>query len=148
MDTATNDRPVHRPGDHAGTDRFRGKYLALTSFKRDGTGVTTPVWFVVDDGQLLVLTASQSFKVKRIHRNPAVTVAACTASGRLRGEPVPAHAQLLPTSELPRVEQLLNRKYRRDRILILPIYRAVQRLRGVRGDPSDAAVAITPDPRP
>jgi uncharacterized protein len=147
MDTATNDRPAQEPGDHQLADRFGGKYLALTSFKRDGTGVSTPVWFVLDDGQLLVMTASRSFKVKRIRRNPAVTVAPCTASGRLRGEPAPAHAQLLPTSELPRVEQLLNRKYRADRILILPIYRAVQRLRGVRGDPSDAALAITLDPR-
>lgn len=146
MDTATNDRPIQPPADHALVDRFRGKYLGLTTFKRDGAGVTTPVWFVVDDGQLLVLTASRSFKVRRIRRNPDVTVAPCTASGRLRGEPVPARARLLAASELPRVEQLLNRKYRVDRILILPIYRAVQRLRGVRGEASDAALAITPDP--
>ncbi len=145
MDIATNDHRAQHPPGPASTARFRGKYLALTSFKRDGTGVTTPVWFVVDEGQLLVLTASRSFKVKRIRRNPAVTIAPCTASGRLRGEPIPARAQLLPPSELPRVEQLLRRKYRVDRILILPIYRAVQRLRGVHGDSGDAALAITPD---
>jgi PPOX class probable F420-dependent enzyme len=146
MDATTDDSPVHQPGNHVWADRFRGKYLALTSFKRDGTGVTTPVWFVVDDGQLLVLTACRSFKVKRIRRNPAVTVAPCTASGRVRGEPAAARARLLPTSELPRVKQLMNRKYRADRVLILPIYRAVQRLRGVRGNPSDVVVAITPEP--
>lgn len=146
METATYGRPGQRPADHGLADRFRGKYLGLTTFKRDGTGVTTPVWFVVDQERLLVLTASRSFKVKRIRRNPAVTVALCTASGRLRGDPVPARAQLLPGSELPRVEQLLGRKYRVDRILILPIYRAGQRLRGVRGDPSDAVLAITLDP--
>jgi PPOX class probable F420-dependent enzyme len=121
-----------------------GKYICLTSFKRDGTGVPTPVWFVTDQGRVLVLTASQSFKVKRIVRNPDVTVASCSASGRLRSEPVLARAELLPENELHRVEQLMNRKYRADRILILPIYRMVQRLRGVHGAPSDAVLAITP----
>ena len=37
-------------------ERFDGKYLSLTSFKRDGTGVPTPVWFAGDDGHLLVET--------------------------------------------------------------------------------------------
>jgi len=43
--------------------RFPGKYLSLTSFKRDGIGVATPVWFVIDDGRLLVKTGRKSFKV-------------------------------------------------------------------------------------
>ena len=124
--------------------KLPGKYVSLTSFKRDGTGIATPVWFVTDDGRVLVLTASESFKVKRISRNPEVTLAPCSASGRVRGEPVPARAELLPKSELHRVEQLMNRKYRTDRLLILPIYRLVQRLRGVHGAPSDAVLAITP----
>jgi hypothetical protein len=55
--------------------RFHGKYLSLTSFKRDGTGVATPVWFVADGERLLISTDAQSFKVKRIRRNPRVTVA-------------------------------------------------------------------------
>jgi uncharacterized protein len=107
-----------------------GKYLSVTSFKRDGTGVATPVWFVADDGNLLVETDAASYKAKRIRHNPTVTVAACTASGKLRGEPVRARAEFLPDSERERVEQLMARKYRLDRILVLPIYRAVQRLRG------------------
>jgi len=37
-------------------ERFPGKYLSLTSYKRDGTGVATRVWFVIDDGRLLVMT--------------------------------------------------------------------------------------------
>jgi uncharacterized protein len=51
-------------------ERFPGKYLSLTSYKRDGSGVSTPVWFVIDDRRLLVMTDPQSFKVKRIRRNP------------------------------------------------------------------------------
>lgn len=41
-------------------ERFDGKYLSLTSFKRDGTGVPTPVWFASDDSHLLVETDADS----------------------------------------------------------------------------------------
>jgi PPOX class probable F420-dependent enzyme len=89
-----------------------GKYLRLTSFRRDGTGVATPVWFVEADGRLLVETDASSYKVRRIRRDPRITVAPCTATGRLRRAPVPAWAELLPDAEVARVEQLMARKYR------------------------------------
>ena len=138
---------VERPAVHAGLGldaRFPGKYLSLTSFKRDGTGVATPVWFVIDNGRLLVKTGRESFKVKRIGRNPAVMIAPCSASGRLRGEPVPAQAQVLPPSEPDHVGRLMARKSRVDRVLILPIYRALQRLRGARAQTAEVVLAITP----
>jgi PPOX class probable F420-dependent enzyme len=128
-------------------DTITGKYLSVTSFKRDGTAIATPVWFVADGGHLLVETEGGSFKAKRIRRNPEVMVAPCSASGRLRGEPVRARAEFLPEIDRQRVEQLLARKYRVDRVLILPIYRAVQRLRG-NGLPQDRSqpviLSITP----
>ena len=124
--------------------RFDGKYVSLTSFERDGTGAATPVWFVVDDGQLLVLTGSESFKAKRVRRDPTVTIAPCSAGGRLRAQPVSARANVLPNSELHRVEQLMSRKYRIDRAVLLPIYRAVRRLRGFRDGTENVVLAITP----
>jgi PPOX class probable F420-dependent enzyme len=109
---------------------FEGKYLSLTTFRRDGTPVSTPVWFVAENGNLLVETDGDSYKVKRIRNNDDVTVASCNATGRVAGEVVPGHATILPAEELPRVERLLHRKYRLDYIFVLPIYRLVQRLRG------------------
>ncbi|MGO9902780.1 MAG: PPOX class F420-dependent oxidoreductase [Solirubrobacteraceae bacterium] len=123
---------------------FKGKYLSLTSFRRDGTGVATPVWFVLEGGQLLVLTGAASFKAKRILRDPTVTIARCSAAGRLRGKPVRARAEILPASELSRVEQLMGRKYRIDRLVVLPIYRAVRRLRGFHDDGGSVVIAVTP----
>ncbi|MGA6948820.1 MAG: PPOX class F420-dependent oxidoreductase [Solirubrobacterales bacterium] len=124
---------------------MKGKYLSLTSFKRDGTGVDTPVWFVEDDGRFFVKTDADSYKLKRIAHDPSVTVAECGASGRLRGEPVPARAEVLGAGEGKRVDDLMARKYRLDRILILPIYRAVQRLRGRSATGTDPVfLAITP----
>ena len=147
MQEQTTGRPDERSAGPAGLDldvRFPGKYLSLTSFKRDGSAVATPVWFVIEHGRLLVKTDLQSFKAKRIRRNPVVTIAPCTANGRLRGDPMTARAELLPDSELERVEELMARKYRIDRALILPIYRVVQRLRGAHGGTAEVAIAITP----
>lgn len=142
MSTHAIERPPSAVGVAAG---FPGKYLSLISFRRDGTGVATPVWFVGDDGRLLVITDENSFKAKRIRRNPAVTVASCSATGRLRGEQVPAKAEFLPPTEFAHVKELMARKYRLDRIFILPLYRIVQRLRGVGVGSETAFLAITPD---
>jgi hypothetical protein len=53
-----------------------------------------------------------------------VTIAPCTATGRLRGTPVPA--ELLPDAEVARVERLMARRYRVDLLFIKP-FRALQR---------------------
>src|SRR6266516_6782159 len=54
---------------------FPGKYLSITSFRPDGSGVTTPVWFVQEGRRLLVETDSHSYKVRRIRHTPFVKVA-------------------------------------------------------------------------
>jgi len=63
------------------------RYISLTTFKRDGSAVSTPVWVVSDDGErLLVWTAASTWKVRRVRRNPNVLVAASNFRGRERGE--------------------------------------------------------------
>ncbi len=125
--------------------QFTGKYLSLESFKRDGTGVATPLWFVTDDSKIFALTDDGSYKVRRIRQNPAVTVAECTAAGHLRSSRVPALAQVLPVSEVPRVQELMACKYRIDRLIVLPVFRAVQAIaRGRRGHGGSVVLMITP----
>jgi uncharacterized protein len=123
-----------------------GKYLSLTTYRRNGTPVSTPVWFVEDEGRLFAITAADSYKVKRLRRNPAAMVAPCTASGKLKDEPIPAVVQFLPHAEWGRVDRLMAQKYRVDRILVLPLYRLVTRLRGkpVGGAGNEAYLSITP----
>lgn len=60
-------------------------YISLLSYKKDGNGVPTPVWVAPLDGRLVVFTLKDSFKVKRIRRNPEVRVASCTMRGDVRG---------------------------------------------------------------
>jgi hypothetical protein len=127
--------------------RFEGKYLSLTSFRRDGTSVATPVWFVTDNGHLLVETDADSYKVKRIRRDAHVRIALCDARGRLRGEVVEAQARILPDDERTRAERLLAQKYRIDRYTVYPLYRLVMwaRGRGSRSHEAPVALEITPD---
>jgi uncharacterized protein len=127
--------------------QITGKYLSVTSFKRDGSPIATPVWFVGENGHLLVETDADSGKAKRIRHDARVTVAPCSASGKLKGEPVEAHAAFLPESERPRVETLMGRKYRVDRVLVLPVYRLAQRLLGKQklSRPKPVILEITTD---
>jgi len=137
--------PAGRSQPRPPPPQFRRKYLSLTTFKRDGTGVATPVWFVAEAGKIFVITDADSHKVRRIQRIPSVTVAECTASGRLRSSSVPARAQILPFHEAPRAGQLMARKYWLDRIVILPAYRAVKTIRhGRRHQTESVVLVITP----
>lgn len=120
-EAAFNERLAHAAHPAGAMTVFAGRYLSVTSYKRDGTAVATPVWFVQEGGRLLVETDAASYKVKRILRNPSVRVAICSMSGRLRGDPVSADAEVLPESEVSRVERLLARKYRIDTMIIKPV---------------------------
>jgi PPOX class probable F420-dependent enzyme len=126
---------------------FDGKYLSVTSFKSDGTGVATPVWFVSDNGHLLAETDADSYKVKRIRRDAHVQIALCDARGRVSWEPVDADARILPEDERKRVERLLAQKYRIDRYTIYPLYRLVMRLRRRTSRTHEPPVALEITPR-
>ena len=126
------------------TTAFPGKYLSITSFRRDGTGKATPVWFVQEGGRLLVETDAGSYKVRRIRRNPRVIVAPCGPTGRFRGAPVTATAELLPDAETGRVERLMARKYRVDLVFIRPIRALQALLHPGRPRAKPVILAITP----
>ncbi|MEV4211872.1 PPOX class F420-dependent oxidoreductase [Micromonospora sp. NPDC049662] len=88
------------------------KYILLTTFRKDGRAVPTPVWAVRDGDALAVWTRADSGKVKRIHHNGEVTVAPCDVRGRPHGAEVPAHASLYGGRDTGRVRDLLKHKYR------------------------------------
>lgn len=71
------------------------QYLLLTTFRRDGTPVPTPVWVARDGAELVVFTAPNAGKVKRIRRDGAVRVGPCTMRGRPMGGDVPGRARVL-----------------------------------------------------
>lgn len=88
------------------------QYLGLESYRRDGRGVRTPVWFAANGpGRLIIYSATDAGKVKRIRRNGQVRIAPCTATGRVTGTWIDAQATLLSGDEAQRCMRLLDRKY-------------------------------------
>ena len=88
------------------------RYLSLTTYRRNGDGVDTPVWFGGSDGTYYVFSAGDAGKVKRLRLSSGARVAACDVRGALQGEWIPAQAYLLSDAdEVARALAALRRKY-------------------------------------
>lgn len=88
-----------------------GKYILLTTFRRDGTAVPTPVWFVRQGDVLLITTDGTSGKVKRLRANPRVTIAPCDMRGRPKGDGVEATAELVDAAATEQITAAVARRY-------------------------------------
>ena len=87
-------------------------YVALTTFKKAGTAVTTPVWVSTDGDLLYVWTQGDSGKAKRIRINGHVLVAPSDSRGSLQGAAVEGEARVLDSpADLARVSALHRAKY-------------------------------------
>lgn len=90
----------------------QAKYVLLTTYKKDGSPVGTPVWAAPDGDRLLVWTNPTSWKVKRIHRNPEVTLQISDSRGRPEGgEILTGAAEILDAAGTERARQVVGRKY-------------------------------------
>jgi PPOX class probable F420-dependent enzyme len=135
---------THMDGASPVAWKFPGKYISVTTYRRDGTAVATPMWFVQQGDRLLVQTGVASGKAKRIRRNPAVRVAACTARGQLRGQPVSGVARVLAGSEADAAGKLIARKYRSELAIIRPLWFIQSTLHVGRQRSTPVILAITP----
>ena len=92
------------------------KYINLETFRKNGQGVRTPVWFAGEPEQgpsekLYVYSTADSGKAKRIRNNPRVRVAPCDMRGKLLGEWIDARAEIVTGEEAEHGMKLLNKKY-------------------------------------
>jgi hypothetical protein len=83
----------------------------VTTFKRDGTAVVTPVHVVVEGDHGYFRTWSTSGKAKRLRANPRLLIAPSTFRGKPTGAPISADARLLSDVEEGHVRELLAKKY-------------------------------------
>jgi len=113
----------------------RSTYVSFTSYRKNGTPVSTPVWIAPDGEDLYFFSDTKAFKVARVRNNPAVTLQPCDVRGRVKdGAPVVSGlAEVLDHAETPRVRRIVNRKYR----ILGTIGGFFSRLRG-----SEAAIGI------
>ena len=61
------------------------RYVNLETFRKNGTGVQTPVWVARAGDELGIFTNGDSYKVKRLRRNTQVRIAECGVRGALKG---------------------------------------------------------------
>lgn len=90
----------------------RHNYINLTTFRKSGEAVTTPVWFALHDGRLHITTEPDSGKMKRIRNNPRVVLQPCNAWGRPRGESVEGLGREVTDGPTAEGERALRDKYR------------------------------------
>jgi PPOX class probable F420-dependent enzyme len=103
-------------------------YVSLTTFRRTGVPVSTPVWAAPDGDTLVVWTRADSGKVKRHRHTSRVTVAPCDFRGRVEGPAVDGAAGFVSPSEWPAALTALRRAYGWKFQLGYVTSRVVQRL--------------------
>jgi len=91
----------------------RSRYVGLTTYRKDGTPVTTPVWHVPQGAELWIVTEAGSGKVKRIRNNPQVSVQPCSVRGTVAPDAPSATgtARLLDDDGTVLARKLLARRY-------------------------------------
>lgn len=125
-----------------------GKHMLLTTFRKSGDGVPTPVWTVpVSDGRVGMWTAAGTGKYKRLRNNPHVSIQACTA----RGKTAPGDRIFQGTAEITQGGALFDEVQTKIRAKYgwqIPLVKRVSRLQGrFKADQTfgDTVVLITLD---
>jgi hypothetical protein len=98
------------------TSLLTRKYINLETFRKNGQGVRTPVWFAGEPEQgvpekLYAYSTADSGKAKRVRNNPRVRVAPCDVRGKLLGEWIEARVEVVTGDEAEHGMKLLNKKY-------------------------------------
>jgi PPOX class probable F420-dependent enzyme len=86
--------------------------VRLTTYRRDGTPVSTPVNVAVDGDRVYFRTYEQAGKFKRLRNNPNVEVAPSTFRGEATGPALPARVRLLTGAEDARAAKLIDEKHK------------------------------------
>lgn len=110
----------------------RERFVSVTTYRRSGVAVATPVWAVADGGDLLVWTPADSGKVKRLRNDPRVELAPCSRRGAVAdGAPRVAGTAVVETdaAAVRSVEVRLRREYGLEYRVVTTLERVVATLR-------------------
>lgn len=87
------------------------KYINLETYRKSGKPVCTPVWFVVDNNTIYVITTKDTGKVKRLQNNKNVRIAPCGFRGELKGEWILGTARFAEKDEVEAALKFRKKKY-------------------------------------
>jgi PPOX class probable F420-dependent enzyme len=86
-------------------------YINLETYRKSGSSVITPVWFVIEDKNFFVITKSGTGKIKRLRNNPNIRISPCDFKGKVKGKWLNGIATLKTPDEYPQIIKLRNKKY-------------------------------------
>ncbi len=110
------------------------KTALLTSYRRDGTPVGTPVTIAVEGSHAFVRTFDKAGKMKRIHRNPEVEIAPSTLLGRPIGPSIRARIRILEGAEADHAARHIARRQPILQGVFVPLYHRLRRYRTIHMD--------------
>ena len=116
------------PSD-AFTSLGREKFVSLTTFRRSGAAVSTPVWIGQDGDALVVTTTEQSGKVKRLRNDPRVELRPCSRTGRVRDDTISLSgtAEILPDDQSRTdLTDIIRRKYGLEFRVVMGVERVMR----------------------
>ena len=87
------------------------KHISLETYKKNKEPVRTPVWFVIKDNFIQVVTREKTGKVKRVRNNQQVKIAACTIRGKITGKWMSGIAEILTDVETANAVKSRDAKY-------------------------------------
>jgi len=99
----------------------RQRAVLLTTFRRDGTPVATPVNIAVEGGRAYVRTYNRAGKAKRLRNNANVEIAPCTMRGKPLGPAIRAQMRLLSGDEAKTAAKVIVRKHRILQGILVPL---------------------------
>jgi hypothetical protein len=102
------------------------KYVNIETYKKNGSGVRTPIWFIIYQGFIYFRTDAKSGKVKRIRNNPHVKIAPCDIRGSVKGDWYEGKAKFADSAESSIVYSMIDKKYG----FITTLIRSFNKIRG------------------
>jgi hypothetical protein len=103
------------------------KTILLTSYKRDGTPVGTPVSIAFDGDRVFFRSYDKAWKTKRLRNNPQVDVAPSTLRGEPTGPAIQARASLLVGAQAGIAAKALARRHRVLHSVVVPLAHRLMR---------------------
>ena len=128
------------------SDIADGKYVALTTYKKDGSTKTLPVWIAdFGGGQVGFTTSSSSYKVKRINNDPRVILQPSDSRGNVKDgtDPVTGTAEVKTGTEFEPYATLVKKKYGVQYSAMMLLGKFMSLIG--RGSGTDTAVVVTLD---
>jgi uncharacterized protein len=112
------------------TNLDKEKYMSLTTFRKRGEAVITPMWFAENKGTIYAETGVNAGKLKRIRHTERVTLAACTMSGKVTGLEIEGRARILSEpQEIHAAKAAMAKKYGLTRSIYYFILNTISSIR-------------------